>query len=302
MIKLLGAIALIGTAWAGSQYLTTARDVLDGRPVLPDRTTVATTPEARSVALLDLAVAVLPHASSAPTESVPVAVADVAATPAAIETAAQTAETSPEPADSEAEADLARRLQVELRRVGCLKSGADGVWGRASQRAMQRFADKIDASLPTDRPDAVLLMLVEKYQDRACGAPCAPGEQPDGRGRCEVRGEVAALESKPEAIAPGVESNGAVPDPEASMTVASTGQTSAFALKPGPVRTKIGRAPRIKMAGVARAKARRTVWSAPAYGLGMVQANPVKATKKRKRVGASAAYRRWMSRTGMSMR
>ncbi len=117
MIKLLGAIALIGTAWAGSQYLTTSRDVLDGRAVLPARTTAATMPEAHSVALLDLAVAVLPHASSAPAESVPVAAADVAATPAAIETAAQTAETSPEPADSEAEADLARRLQVPRRPV-----------------------------------------------------------------------------------------------------------------------------------------------------------------------------------------
>lgn len=303
MIKLLGAIAIIGTAWAGSQYLTTSKDALDGKPVSPARTTTGTTPGASSVALLDLAVAALPHASSTSTESVPAAAAEVAAAPAAVAAEVQSAATSPEAADAEAEADLARRLQVELRRVGCLRAGADGVWGHASKRAMQRFADKIDASLPTDRPDAVLLMLVETYEDRACGAPCATGEQPDGRGRCQARTEVAAVARQTEAVAPTPDSDVAEPDPEARfMSVGSTDGLNSPALRSTQIRTKISRAPRSKLARVARAKVRRTVWSAPAYGLGMVQARPVKVAKKRKRIGASAAYRRWMSRTGLSMR
>ncbi len=303
MIKLLGAIAIIGTAWAGSHYLTPSTDELDAPPAASARSTSSAAPGSSSVALLDFAVAVLPQVQSTQINSAEPAHLAVAAVPSPVEAKAQTEPSSPEPTDAEAEADLARQLQVELRRVGCLKTSADGVWGRASQRAMRRFADKIDASLPTDRPDTVLLMLVEKYQDRACGTPCAIGEQPDARGRCQARTEIAAVESEPEAVASAVESidaeaaNAAPP-----MALVSTDPTRASARKSTQVRTKISQMPRTKMARVARVKARRTVWSAPAYGLGMVQAKPAKTTKKRKRVGASAAYRRWMSRTGMNMR
>jgi hypothetical protein len=215
---------------------------------------------------------------------------------------AQTTNSSPEPDDADSDTVLARRLQVELRRVGCLKAGADGVWGRASQRAMQRFADRIDAALPTDRPDAVLLMLVEKYEDRACGTPCAVGQQPDARGRCQARTEIAAVESPAAPVASIVEGDAAAhaagDEPAATNTLVVAGLHGAQPLK---TRTTIGRAARNTPLRSVRIKNRKTIWSAPAYGLGMVQAKPV-AKKKRKRVGASAAYRRWMSRTGMSMR
>ena len=299
MIKLLGAITLIGAAWAGSQYLTTASDRSDATPAAQSATN--TTTRASSVALLDFAVAALPQSQPAPAGNSAVDAFSVAAVPPPVE--AQPAISSPEVIDAEADADLARRLQVELRRVGCLKAGADGVWGRASQRAMQRFADRIDAALPTDRPDAVLLMLVEKFEDRACGAPCAIGQQPDARGRCQARTEVAAVESVPEAAAVDLDDSSAQAAPAGgSASLASLDATNASSPKPPQIRTKIARAPPSKLARVARVKPRRTVWSAPAYGLGMVQAKPVTATKKRKRVGASAAYRRWMSRTGVSMR
>lgn len=303
MFKLLGALTIIGAAWAGSHYLTPTFTASDSEPAAP-KSADGAAPGTNSVALLDLAVAVLPQRQADATDFAPVEVpAPAVAVPPPIKAEVTPAIDVPAVVEAENDGDLARRLQVELRRVGCLKTGADGVWGPASQRAMQRFANRIDASLPTSRPDAVLLMLVEKFADRACGSPCAKDAQPDARGQCHAREEVATVQSGFEQVAAAVESDASIADlapPTASRPVVDVTKTSA--LKPAVVKTRIARAPRSKMARLARVKARRTVWSSPVYSLGMIQAKPLSTVKKRKRVGASAAYRRWMHRTGMSMR
>ncbi|KAB2850858.1 MAG: hypothetical protein F9K44_03585 [Hyphomicrobiaceae bacterium] len=73
-----------------------------------------------------------------------------------------------------AHAELARAIQTHLTRVGCYAGPVSGVWSEASQRAMKDFNSRVNASLPVDQPDEVLLALVENYKDTACG--CLAGE------------------------------------------------------------------------------------------------------------------------------
>lgn len=302
MFRLLLVIALVGTAWATSHHLTrTTSDFDSPRPrVALDAPAAAT--GTRTVALLDFAVAALPRS-------------EPARPAAAVEPGPIIESAAPEPPETEvlpvaeatdpvADARLARRLQKELRRVGCLKSAVDGVWGPSSQRAMQRFADRINATLPTDRPDGVLLMLVEKYEDRACGPRCGAGEQPDARGRCRRRDEVASLKADPvSSVSLTAAASVSIAEPAAPSKVETSAIVTGPEAKARPVKTSIARGAHNKRPRVVRAKRLKTVWSAPAYGLGMPRERaPAAAKRKRKRVGASAAYRRWMTRTGVTMR
>lgn len=65
---------------------------------------------------------------------------------------------------------LTKAIQNELARVGCYEGAANGVWGEATRGAMQAFVESVNARLPTDQPDEVLLSLVEGRREKACGA------------------------------------------------------------------------------------------------------------------------------------
>jgi hypothetical protein len=65
---------------------------------------------------------------------------------------------------------IVRNLQSELRRVGCYNGRIDGDWGPASRFAMATFTRSVNAALPTDKPDHVLLALVQRHAGSACGA------------------------------------------------------------------------------------------------------------------------------------
>ena len=68
-------------------------------------------------------------------------------------------------------ADLARVLQEELRRVGCYHGEIDGDWGPMSKRAMSAFNERVNARLPVDSPDHILLRMVRGFNGRGCGQP-----------------------------------------------------------------------------------------------------------------------------------
>jgi hypothetical protein len=78
---------------------------------------------------------------------------------------------------------LARELQREFRRVGCYDGEINGVWTSATRRAAQAFTERMNATLPNDEPDFILLKLVQDQQDKVCGASCPAGQAltPDGR-------------------------------------------------------------------------------------------------------------------------
>src|SRR5262245_32282143 len=79
---------------------------------------------------------------------------------------------------------LARELQRELRRVGCYDGEINGGWTTSTKRAMKTFTERVNASLPVEEPDLVLLSLLQGQTDKTCGRPCPAGETAADGGRC----------------------------------------------------------------------------------------------------------------------
>lgn len=84
---------------------------------------------------------------------------------------AQSPKAIPPPGDRAA---LTRELQRELKRVGCYDGEINGTWGPQSRKAMKAFTDHVNARLPIEQPDLILLTMVQGSRDRACDTPAAP--------------------------------------------------------------------------------------------------------------------------------
>lgn len=100
----------------------------------------------------------------------------VGATPSAVDAAS--------PGTEDRRRDLARNIQRELKRVGCYAGETDGQWSASTRRAMTTFTEHVNARLPTDVPDVILLTLVQGHSDRACGRGCPAGQAVGGDGHC----------------------------------------------------------------------------------------------------------------------
>jgi len=85
---------------------------------------------------------------------------------------------------------LARELQRELRRAGCYEGAINGVWTPATRSAMQRFTERVNATLPLDKPDVVLLALVQNEANVSC-SPCPEGQRSESDRRCALAPLVA---------------------------------------------------------------------------------------------------------------
>jgi len=88
-------------------------------------------------------------------------------------------------------AGLAREIQRHLKRIGCYQGEVSGAWTPAVRRSMKAFTDRINATLPIDEPDFILLAMVQNHQDRSCGPGCPAGEHASEDGRCLPRAIVA---------------------------------------------------------------------------------------------------------------
>lgn len=103
---------------------------------------------------------------------------------------------------------LAREIQRELKRVGCYRGEVNGLWTPSTRTAMKAFVDDANAVLPVDKPDQVILSLLQGERDTACDSSCPPGQQQTQDGAC-VASTVAAnsatitgsIERKPNAPA-----------------------------------------------------------------------------------------------------
>ena len=71
---------------------------------------------------------------------------------------------------------IGRELQKELKRVGCYASELNGEWTTSTRHAMSAFAERVNARLPTEQPDSILLALVQAYPTKVCGIPCPSGQ------------------------------------------------------------------------------------------------------------------------------
>jgi len=67
--------------------------------------------------------------------------------------------------------NLARELQRALRRARCYGGAINGTWTPATRKAMQAFLAQVNAALPVDKPDIVLLALLQNEPDALCGCP-----------------------------------------------------------------------------------------------------------------------------------
>jgi hypothetical protein len=105
--------------------------------------------------------------------------------------------TSSKPSSDEQRQSLVRDLQLELKRVGCYDGEANGQWNTSSKKAMAAFTDRVNASLPYEQPDFILLTLVQGHKGRACGQDCPSGQSLAGNGRCTPNGVLAQTERKP---------------------------------------------------------------------------------------------------------
>jgi hypothetical protein len=79
---------------------------------------------------------------------------------------------------------ITRQLQRELKRVGCYAGDQDGVWATTSQSAMKAFTNRVNAELPTGKPDAILLALVQAHPEKVCGVSCPRGQTLTADGQC----------------------------------------------------------------------------------------------------------------------
>ena len=161
-------------------------------------------------------------------------------------------------ADSpEQDAKIVLQLQQQLRRVGCFRGKLHGHWDAGTRRAMARFNDRVNAHMALDAPNPILLTLVEKYDNRACGTPCNPGASPNASGQCVATQTVAAALPLP-----------ALPVP---ATLAAPLMTTPAPVAVVAVAAKMPEAPKpAEAAAIATAPAKTTltklaVMAAPAY-------------------------------------
>jgi hypothetical protein len=87
-----------------------------------------------------------------------------------------------EPTSPESRYRLIVDIQQQLKRVGCYWGRTDGSWGAGTKYAMQSFMTNVNASLPSESPDYVLLTLLKSQSSKVCGA--CPADQvmlPGGR-------------------------------------------------------------------------------------------------------------------------
>ena len=129
---------------------------------------------------------------------------------------------------------LAQQLQRELARVGCYEGDLNGVWTPTVRKTMKAFMDRVNATLPTDEPDYILLALVQGARDRVCGATCPPGEGL-AEGRC-MSNAILAVKKTPQLIGSSAPKSPAVADARPAAGLNAPGPAQAGAAMPGPQR------------------------------------------------------------------
>ena len=77
-------------------------------------------------------------------------------------------------------ADLARIVQLELYRLGCGPSNADGKWNSATREGLRRFNRTVRVKLDLDSPSDATITALQKQSGRVCPLECGRGMQAHG--------------------------------------------------------------------------------------------------------------------------
>ena len=78
------------------------------------------------------------------------------------------------------QADLAKSVQIELRRVGCLTGAADGEWNAASQRSLTLFNRNAGTRLDVKAASLDTLDAIKQKSSRVCPLVCEHGFKAEG--------------------------------------------------------------------------------------------------------------------------
>jgi hypothetical protein len=81
---------------------------------------------------------------------------------------------------AEATTDIAKKLQIELRRVGCFAADPDGDWNAGSIRALESFNRYSGSSLDAKLASLDALDAVRGKTSRVCPLICAHGQHVEG--------------------------------------------------------------------------------------------------------------------------
>jgi len=139
-----------------------------------------------------------------------------------------------DPNDPEARYQLVVDIQQQLKRAGCYWGRVNGSWNANTRDAMRSFTDRVNATLPIEKPDYLLLTLLKAHSGRACGE-CPVGEVASAGGRCVPDAIVAQTHRKDDAVV-------AAATPEVlpwKASGASVGQATAPARLFTPVPTSV---------------------------------------------------------------
>lgn len=68
---------------------------------------------------------------------------------------------------------VVRAVQQQLKRAGCYSGRVNGVWSPSTRKAMAAFTTVVNARLPVNRADPVLLVLIESNPAALCSPDCA---------------------------------------------------------------------------------------------------------------------------------
>jgi hypothetical protein len=63
---------------------------------------------------------------------------------------------------------LTREIQLHLKRVGCYHGKIGDTWSQTVRRSIKDFVGNVNATLPVEQPDIILLILLQDHQGRAC--------------------------------------------------------------------------------------------------------------------------------------
>ncbi|MGE0022466.1 MAG: peptidoglycan-binding domain-containing protein [Hyphomicrobium sp.] len=141
-------------------------------------------------------------------------------------------EAAPAPAFSGSDFDdpssITSKVQRGLKRAGCYGGPVNGVWSRATSRAMAAFTSRVNASLPVDRPDPVLLALLDTHRNETCSGEPAPNDAPYAReAPAEANVPPASSATSPTETAALGESDAYIGTPEGAAAVAAAAAASS---------------------------------------------------------------------------
>ncbi|WP_072396508.1 hypothetical protein [Hyphomicrobium sp. CS1GBMeth3] len=71
---------------------------------------------------------------------------------------------------------VAHAVQTKLKSAGCYSGPVNGIWTASTQAAMREFTARVNARLPVNRADPVLLALIETHHEASC-TDAAPSAQ-----------------------------------------------------------------------------------------------------------------------------